>query len=52
VTVDELARASGLALPLLQQVLLELELAGRIERQPGQKVALAMNPCSADKTAK
>ncbi len=44
VTVDELARTSGLALPLLQQVLLELELAGRMERHPGQKVALALTP--------
>jgi DNA processing protein len=44
VTVDELARTSGLALPLLQQVLLELELAGRVERHPGQKVALALTP--------
>ncbi|MDX1575046.1 MAG: DNA-processing protein DprA [Kiloniellales bacterium] len=46
VTVDELARAGDLPLPLLQQVLLELELAGRIERHPGQKVALALSPDS------
>ena len=46
-TVDELARTSGLALPLLQQVLLELELAGRTERHPGQRVALAMKPPNA-----
>ena len=44
VTVDELARTSGLALPVLQQILLELELAGRLERHPGQKVALIMSP--------
>ncbi len=44
VTVDELARAGELSLPVLQQVLLELELAGRIERHPGQKVALALGP--------
>ncbi len=51
VTVDELARTSGLALPLLQQVLLELELAGRIERHPGQKVALAITPPGAGDSA-
>jgi DNA processing protein len=51
VTVDELARTSGLALPLLQQVLLELELAGRIERHPGQKVALALTPPGAGDSA-
>ncbi len=43
VTVDELARTSGLAQPMLQQVLLELELAGRLERHPGQKVSLVMS---------
>ncbi len=47
VTVDELARTSGVALPVLQQILLELELAGRLERQPGQKVALTMSPAGA-----
>ncbi len=51
VTVDELARTSGLALPLLQQVLLELELAGRVERHPGQKVALALTPPGAGDSA-
>ena len=39
-TVDELARASGLDLAILAQALLELELAGRIERLPGQRVVL------------
>jgi DNA processing protein len=52
VTVDELARTSALALPALQQVLLELELAGRLERHPGQQVSLVMSPCKAAKTAK
>jgi DNA processing protein len=52
VTVDELARSSGLALPALQQALLELELAGRLERHPGQQVALAMGSCSAENTGK
>ena len=51
VTVDELARTSGLALPLLQQVLLELELAGRTERHPGQRVALAIRPPGAGPAA-
>jgi DNA processing protein len=55
VTVDELARTSGIVLPLLQQILLELELAGRLERHPGQKVALlmspVMNPGGADKVS-
>jgi DNA processing protein len=51
VTVDELARTGELALPLLQQVLLELELAGRIERHPGQKVALALSPESPKSSA-
>ena len=50
VTVDELARSSALALPALQQVLLELELAGRLERHPGQQVALVMSPCGAENT--
>jgi len=51
VTVDELARASALALPVLQQVLLALELAGRLERHPGQQVSLVVAPCSATKIA-
>ncbi len=38
--VDELVRASQLSAPLVLTVLLELELAGRLERQPGQRVCL------------
>ncbi|MBI5164669.1 MAG: DNA-protecting protein DprA [Magnetospirillum sp.] len=39
-TVDEIARGLALPLPLIQIVLLELELAGRLERQPGGRVCL------------
>ncbi len=38
--IDELIRECQLSPPLALTVLLELELAGRIERQPGHKVAL------------
>ena len=38
--VDELVRQSQLSPALVLTVLLELELAGRIERQPGNQVAL------------
>lgn len=40
ITVDELARDCHVSLPLVLTVLLELELAGRLERQPGNRVAL------------
>lgn len=40
VGLDELIRRSGLAAPLVLCVLLELELAGRLHRSPGQHVAL------------
>ncbi len=38
--VDELIRDSHLSPALVSAVLLELELAGRVERQPGNKVSL------------
>jgi DNA processing protein len=41
VTIDQLVRTSELPLAVLMEALLELELAGRIERQAGQKVAIA-----------
>jgi len=41
VAVDELIRQTGLTSAMVLNVLLELELAGRIERQAGHKVALA-----------
>lgn len=40
VTVDEILRQSNLAPPVLSMVLLELELAGRLERHGGNKVSL------------
>ena len=39
--VDELLRDCQLSGPLLHAVLLELELAGRIDRLPGNRVALS-----------
>ena len=41
VAVDELIRQSGLAPAVVQTVLLELELAGRLERHAGGRVSLA-----------
>ncbi|RYY47159.1 MAG: DNA-protecting protein DprA [Sphingomonadales bacterium] len=41
VAVDELIRQSGLAPALVQMVLLELELGGRLERHAGGRVSLA-----------
>jgi DNA processing protein len=41
VNVDELIRQSGFAPALVQMVLLELELAGRLERHAGGRVSLA-----------
>jgi DNA processing protein len=41
VEIDELIRQSGLSVPTVLGILLELELAGRLSRSPGQKVALA-----------
>ncbi len=38
--VDELIRACHLSIPVLQTTLLELELAGRVKRTPGNKVSL------------
>ncbi len=40
VAVDEVLRRCQLSAPLVQAVLLELELAGRLERQAGNRVAL------------
>ena len=41
VPVDELIRQSALAPAIVQTVLLELELAGRLERHAGGRVSLA-----------
>jgi len=38
--VDELARACHVSIPQLQMALLELELAGRLQRLPGNRVVL------------
>jgi DNA processing protein len=40
VAVDEIVRQCNVTAAVVQLVLLELELAGRIERQPGNRVAL------------
>jgi DNA processing protein len=40
VTVDDVVRFTGLAASVVQLVLLELDLAGRLERHPGQRVSL------------
>ncbi len=40
VNQDDLIRRSGLPAPLVLSILLELELAGRLHRSPGQAVAL------------
>ena len=40
VPVDELIRQSGLPPAIVQTVLLELELAGRLERHAGGRVSL------------
>lgn len=41
VPVDELVRQSGLSAPVVQLILLELELAGRLERHAANRVSLA-----------
>ncbi len=40
VTVDELLRSCHLTIPVLQTILLELELAGRIKREAGSRICL------------
>jgi len=41
IAIDDLIRTCGLAPAIVQSVLLELELAGRVERQPGGRFALS-----------
>jgi DNA processing protein len=41
VAVDEIVRQSGLSMPLVQSVLLEYELAGKLERGAGARVRLS-----------
>ena len=40
VTIDELVRGCQLSAPVVLTVVLELELAGRVQRQPGNQIAL------------
>lgn len=40
VTVDELVRSCHVTIPVVQTILLELELAGRLQRHPGGRVSL------------
>jgi DNA processing protein len=40
VAVDELVRDCQVSLPVVMTILLELELAGMLERQPGHRVCL------------
>jgi DNA processing protein len=42
VAVDELLRRCQVSAPVLGTVLLELELAGRLERHPGHRVSLLL----------
>ena len=41
IEIDELVRQSGLGPGVIALILLELDLAGRLERLPGQRVALS-----------
>jgi DNA processing protein len=43
VDIDDLVRLSGASPAIVRTILLELELAGRLERQAGGRVALLMN---------
>ena len=46
--VDDIVRQTGVSAGLLRMVLLELELAGRLERHPGDRVALLPEWLEAD----
>lgn len=43
VALDELVRQSGASIAAVQQALLDLELSGRLERHPGNRVALRLD---------
>ncbi len=45
VELDDLIRESGLAAATVVTIILELELAGRVERQPGARICLAEGSC-------
>jgi len=38
--IDDIIRFTGLGAPVVQVMLIELDLAGRISRHPGQRVSL------------
>lgn len=40
VSVDEMIRACHMSIPVMQTILLELELAGRVKRLPGNRISL------------
>jgi len=40
VSVDELIRACHMSIPVLKTILLELEIAGRVKRLPGNRISL------------
>ena len=40
VEVDEIVRFTGVPVRIVQVILLELDLAGRLERHPGSRVSL------------
>jgi DNA processing protein len=40
VRIDELLRACHMSIPVLQTILLELEIAGRVKRLPGNRISL------------
>jgi DNA processing protein len=44
VEIDELVRHTGLPVGIVMQAIIELELAGRLDRHPGQRVSLAPSP--------
>jgi DNA processing protein len=46
VKVDEIIRSCHLSAPVVSAALLELEIAGRLERHPGQQVSLIRAPKS------
>lgn len=48
IAVDELLRACEVSIPVMQTILLELELAGRIKRLPGGRVSLNAEDLNAE----
>lgn len=48
VEVDEIIRQTGLPVPTVRIILMELDLAGRLSREPGQRVAMVDTPVAGD----